>query len=126
MLVALMSVVALSMTLISCGDDDDELTPGGGKSIVGTWRSVIIDDGYYWQLVLKKDGTCGEGECLKQNGKLVYYEEFKGKYDFDGKTLYLYEYDECGEYYEEEYQVTINGNKMILDDGDEKEVYYRQ
>ena len=117
LLAVLMSMVALSFTLVSCGDDDKELTLGGGsysgsKTIVGTWWWTWGDD-YYEQITFNKNGTYTWGTGVKENGKWDFDIDDSGTYVYDEEDgiLYLY-YD--GE--RETWDITIIGNRMILDD----------
>lgn len=121
-----MILAVMSLTLSSCGDDNDE--PGGNTdSIIGTWScdesqnvyNDVLSDMWkelYHYIQFRKDGTCiavdyaiytdewadyfGKNEDIRVN---------KGSYAINGNQLLIS--DDDGNT-----QVTfkINGNKMVL------------
>lgn len=111
MLVALM----LSVSLTSCGDDDEpeENTEQGGeyagKNFVGTWEGSDGSDSF--ALVLGEDGSYTD--YLVINGKRLY--PVSGKYSVSGNKITVPSnsnlYDAWGEI---AYTMTVSGSKMTL------------
>ena len=96
-LLAMMMVAMVSVSFMSCKDDDEE------NSIVGTWE--LTDDNERIVVTFRANGTGTWTEYL--NGELDEVENFTYQYDEKSKLLVAYFGDEA-----ETGTVTINGDIM--------------
>ena len=78
------------LSLVSCGDDDENDSTPVSKTLVGSWYfradEFFEDSGSFWegQLVFKNDGTCiySDGQIYDDGEKFIV-----DKYYFDGTKL---------------------------------------
>lgn len=105
----LMVFAICSMSLASCGDDDEDAVVD--PSIVGSWEETSYYDGtWVWTF-----NSSGKGSCHVTNGSRDY--TFSYSFSFDGTTLVVSGVED-GESYKDTYTVTFSsdGNTMTLDD----------
>lgn len=124
---------ALSLSIVSCGDDDEEDFSGGGN-IIGTWSTDLAsdiskqldDDDYitnmeqYYQF--KNDGTFTEVLATTYSDDWVkWFNEDKQEIEIERGTwkisnglLYIIYEDNFTDYSNNTYKYSVKGNKLTL------------
>ena len=107
-IIVLSMMTIFSLTFVSCSNDDDK-QQSSSNSIVGTWS--LTDYGDY-TITFKSDGTGFDAE----KGDVDTF-----TYSINGNTLII-RYDDYSEAYIYKYEITNDGNTLILYE-DEEEGY---
>ena len=108
-LVTAVIMAELSLTLVSCGDDDDAYEDGTPKALTGTWRLTFVEDGYngWMEFQFKSDGTFVYRDWAEDDNTI--YSEY-GKYYVEGNNITL-EWDDGTE---DTFVYSINGKKLMF------------
>ncbi len=112
--VAVALCVLMAISLVSCGDDDDE--PDSG-SIVGTWLLTLPEsNGEYWycQYEFRPDGTFWCKDWNSSSPEPSY--NSIGTWSVANDRITLRFTDAGYEPYDETYRFSLDGNNLILYD----------
>lgn len=112
--VAVALCVLMAISLVSCGDDDDE--PDNG-SIVGTWLLTLPEsNGEYWycQYEFRPDGTFWSKGWNSSSPEPSY--NSIGTWSVANDRITLRFTDAGYEPYDETYRFSLDGNNLILYD----------
>lgn len=112
--VAVALCVLMAISLVSCGDDDDE--PDSG-SIVGTWLLTLPEsNGEYWycQYEFRPDGTFRCKDWNSSSPEPSY--NSIGTWSVANDRITLRFTDAGYEPYDETYRFSLDGNNLILYD----------
>lgn len=88
-MLTIMVVAMLSMTFVSCSDDDDEVVKES-SSIVGTWEWRDDESEDYDIITFRKDGTGTWSQYYDDESEI---ENFSYQYDSSTKRLIMH----CGD-----------------------------
>lgn len=120
---------ALSFSLVSCGDDDDDNGP-----LVGTWEASYVDEdgwSYYHAVTANKNNTFSS-TMVEFDGVETYTEILTGTYQVSGNvkkgaSLVMNFIDEDGDTWTEAGYVRVDGKKLYVSlDGDDERVYTKK
>lgn len=114
-------IAMISLTVISCDDENDEKNLGA-KALIGTWSYSGMDD---------EDGYITSSLTFKSNGKCIVKETFQDypnynysvtvSYSVIGNleteaTIKMWGKDADGDEMEQTWIASISGNRLYLDD----------
>ena len=89
----ILMVAIVSVSFVSCGDDDDDKKTGSSVSIIGTWRHDFGSDGGYIIMQFNEDNTGYSQEYDPNDGGLRRKHNFTYQYDITMKRIYIRDSD---------------------------------
>lgn len=128
-LLVVVMIAAFSLTLTSCGDDDDDNGP-----LVGTWECTEIDedgDVYYQTITFNKDNTFYTTLAESYNNQ-TYSKTLYGTYAISGDikkgaAITMNFIDEDGDTWTENGAVRVDGKKAYVSlDGDGEQIFTKK